>query len=278
MTSKCGKFMISKVFNSFNGKALKEKNNMYVKLAVNAVYILIYREFRQQFPKCAKYFQFHSCQLLNNSNLFLWYMALVWQPTRFQCVYLDGVPLLPLLQRLLWLLLFKLMSKNYAWNVSVHNPFIYEWKFIIDLIFGAHTKKLTHSMANATKKMHQTLVYRSRHNSNALRSHVPFTYIATELKLGRALIRSPSHWLAHTSAHAHYTTIDTYETFFFYHSKWYKHNARRFFFQCETEMDVCKCIVTWPNSIYVTQFCVRVTICTGVGQPKMYQLQTFHHQ
>lgn len=46
----------------------------------------------------------------------------------------------------------KLMSKNYAWNVSVHNPFIYEWKFIIDLIFGAHKKKLTHSMANATKK------------------------------------------------------------------------------------------------------------------------------
>lgn len=62
--------------------------------------------------------------------------------------------------------------------------------------------------------MHQTFVYRSRHNSNALRSHVPFTYIATELKLGRALIRPPSRWLAHTSAHAHYTTIDTYETFF----------------------------------------------------------------
>lgn len=110
----------------------------------------------------------------------------------------------------------KLMSKNYAWNVSVHNPFIYEWKFIIDLIFGAHTKKSSHTAWRMQqKKMHQTFVYRSRHNSNALRSHVPFTYIATELKLGRALIRPPSRWLAHTSAHAHYTTIDTYETFFF---------------------------------------------------------------
>lgn len=256
------------------------KKNMYVKLTANAVYILIYREFRQQFPKCAEYFQFHSCQLLNNSNLFLWYMALVWQPTRFQCVYLDGVPLLPLLQRLLWLLLLSLWAKTML-EMLVCTTHSFTNESLLLTLFLGHTQKKAHTQHGECnkKKMHQTLVYRSRHNSNALRSHVPFTYIATELKLGRALIRSPNRWLAHTSAHAHYTTIDTYETFFFlYHFKWYKHNARRFFFQCETEMDVCKCIVTWPNSIYVTQFCVRVTICTGVGQPKMYQLQTFHHQ
>lgn len=46
----------------------------------------------------------------------------------------------------------KLMSKNYAWNVSVHNPFIYEWKFIIDLIFGAHTKKAHTQHGECNKK------------------------------------------------------------------------------------------------------------------------------
>lgn len=235
-----------------------------------------HREFRQQFPKCAEHFQFHSCQLLNNSNLFLWYMALVWQPTRFQCVYFNGVPLLPLLQRLLWLLLLSLWAKTMLEMLVCTTHSFTNESLLLTLFLGHTQKKLTHSMANATKKMHQTFVYRSRHNSNALRSHVPFTYIATELKLGRALIRrlvADSLTLPHTL-----TTLPLIRTklFFLYHFKWYKHNARRFFFQCETEMDVCKCIVTWPNSIYVTQFCVRVTICTGVCQPKMYQLQTFH--
>lgn len=214
MTSKCGKFMISKVFNSFNGKALKEKK--YVcQTSCQCCLHFDHREFRQQFPKCAEHFQFHSCQLLNNSNLFLWYMALVWQPTRFQCVYFDGVPLLPLLQRLLRLLLLSLWAKTMLEMLVCTTHSFTNESLLLTLFLGHTQKKLTHSMANATKKMHQTFVYRSRHNSNALRSHVPFTYIATELKLGRALIRSPSHWLAHTSAHAHYTTIDTYETFFF---------------------------------------------------------------
>lgn len=141
-------------------------------------------------------------------------MALVWQPTRFQCVYFNGVPLLPLLQRLLRLLLLSLWAKTMLEMLVCTTHSFTNESLLLTLFLGHTQKKLKHSMANATKKMHQTFVYRSRHNSNALRSHVPFTYIATELKLGRALIRPPSRWLAHTSAHAHYTTIDTYETFF----------------------------------------------------------------